>query len=203
MLEYYTSHPFITALLILGVILAVAVLVLAIRSSEKRAAENRRIAERLKKDNEIKNKYALLTVETISSSPEEELFKGIGLNLQKRVALKADMLAEFDTLTKQQQYIYCLYTMFEDSRESLSNFFKINSKPLTDTALEGVKLLGISEFSEVFEFEYNAYDPDNEEVSCIPSEIEAADKKAAPYLSDGTVENKCSEFIKSNSEKFI
>ncbi|MBR6702661.1 MAG: hypothetical protein IKI78_05920, partial [Clostridia bacterium] len=85
---------------------------------------------------------------------------------------------------------------------ALSDFFRANGRPLTDYALKAAEFIG-EEFAGTVKFEYDAFDSDNEEVSCIPAEIEAADKKAAPFISDGTVSKLMGEYIKANPSEFI
>ena len=203
MLEYYTEHPGLAILLVFLVILTAFVWFMAVRASSKRSRENRNIMEKLKKENSIRNKYAILTPCLIEDAPADELFMGVGLNLQKRVADKENMASEFDTLTIPQKYVYCLYTFVEDSAEKVSDFFANNTAPLTTTALEGAKLIFGKEIAGYLEHLLNAYDGNNETVSCIPEEIEEINKKTAPFISEGTVGNVCGKYIKENAEDFI
>lgn len=203
MLEYYKAHPITAVLMIAAIIFAVIVFLKAGIANEKKSKANRELIEKLKKDNEIQNRYAILTSEMIGNAESEELFKGVGLNLQKRVAAVADMNSEFNSLTDGQKYIYALCTFCEDASEGMSSFFKMNSSPLTDAALDGAEIIIGGEFSAIFKEEYNAYNPNDEQTSCIPEKIAAADEKAAPFITNGTVGRLCGEYIKQNPEKFI
>lgn len=203
MIEYYSAHPLYAVLMVIAIIFALWAFYRAAKLNSKRAAEAREVMNKLKEENTIRNEFSILTPALIDESESEKLFKGVGLNLQKKVSDSKDMNEEFDSFTDEQKIIYSLYTFYEDSRESLSGFFKMNSHPVTDNALAGVKAIFESEFVPIFEAEYNAYDSDNEEASCIPSEIEELDKKAAPFIENGTVCNLCGDYIKSNIEKFI
>ena len=203
MIEYYMSHPLYAVLVIALALAALFVLIKAIKAGNERAKRNRELMDKLHNENLLRNDFSILTPDLIKSSDPEMLFKGIGLNLQKRVSDKTDMISEFNTLTEGEKYIYCIYTFIEDAEEKMSNFFKMNTKPLTDTALEAINKVASEEFRDLFTFEFNAYDSDNEDVSCIPSEIEVADKKAAPFISDGTVCRLFGEYIKNNISDFI
>ena len=202
MIEYYKSHPALAVLVIALIIFAVVIFVKAVVSSEKRAKKNQEIIKKLEEDKKLRERFTVLTPELISSADPVELFRGVGFALQKRVADQSDMDAEFDTLMNGQKYIYSMLVLVDEAEKVLSDFFKANGKPLTDYALKASGIIG-REFADVVKFEYDAYDSDNEEVSCIPSEIELADKKAAPFISDGTVSRIMGEYIKANPSEFI
>lgn len=203
MLEYYQQHPGLAILLFALAILTLFVWFIAAKASAKRSKENRDIMEKVKRESNIRNKYAILTSSLIEDAPEEELFMGVGLNLQKRVADKEDMACEFDSLTAPQKHIYCLYIFIEDATEKASDFFVNNTAPLTTTALEGARVLFEKEIADDLEHLFNAYDDDNETVSCIPEEIEEINKKMAPLINGGTIDNICGKYIKENAESFI
>jgi len=204
MLEYYAQHPLYAVLVIALALLALFVLVKAFKASSRRSKKVNAIIEKMKEENELLNKYSILTGDLISSSDSAELFKGIGVGLQKRVSDKPDMKAEFDSFSDEQKYIYAMYTFLQDAEESMSNFFSTSTKPLTSTAAEAVeKVIASGDFREAFLAEYNATDEDNEEVSYNPDEMAKWDEKAAPSIADGTVCKAFGDFIKQNASAFI
>ena len=203
MLEYYSQHPLLAFLVISLALIAIAVLINAIKVSSARSKKVNDLMDKMKEDNIIKNKFAILTKELAEEAECAELFKGVGLNLQKRVADGSDMLAEFNSLNDSQKYIYSLCSFCEDASSKMSEFFKLNTKPLTDTALKAAEVIIGGEFYELFLAEYKAYDPDDEVTSLIPEDIEEIDKKAAPFIDNGTVADKCGEYIKNNIADFI
>lgn len=203
MLEYYSQHPVLAVIVIAAVLFAVWALLKASQYSKKRSSEANELIEKLKEQNKLQNEFAVLSENVIAEADSKNLFRGVGLNLQKKVSDSKNMEKEFDLLNDEQKAIYSLYTFFEDSEEGMSNFFKLNSQPVTGIALEYVGKIFEDDFASLFEFEYKAYDPDNEESSCIPAEIEETDKKAAPFITDGTVCKLCGDYIKANKEKFI
>ncbi len=204
MLEYYAQHPLYAALVIALALLALFVLVKAFKASSRRSKKVNAIIEKMKEENELLNKYSILTEDLISSSDSAELFRGIGVGLQKRVSDKADMMAEFDSLGAEQKYIYAVYTFIQDAEEGMSNFFSTSTKPLTSTAAEAVEaVVSAGDFKEAFIAEYNATDEDNEAVSYNPDEMAKWDEKAAPSIADGTVCRVFGEYIKQNASAFI
>ncbi len=203
MLEYYSQHPLYAVLVCALAVIALIVLVKAVRASAKRSAKVNKMMEKMKEENLLLNKYAILTQDVIESSDSSELFKGVGVNLQKRVSDKPDMKAEFFSLNDSQKYVYSLYTFLEDAQDSMSNFFKLNTKPLTEYAAKAVEIIAPEDFRSAFIAEYNSTDEDNEEVSFVPELMEEWDKKAAPAIADGTLPELCGKFIKENYRDFI
>ena len=203
MIDYYSQHPLYAALIIVLLIITLFVCFKAFKAASKRNKETRELMNELHRNNELKNKYSILTRNSIISSDEEELFIGVGLNLLKRVADKKDMAGEFNSLSKGQKYIYALFNLYSDSRIQMSDFFRANTDPLTSTALEAVKEIFDEEFTDLFIYEYNAFDEKNEKVSFIKDEVSDTDKKTAPYFSEGTVCKLSGKYIKDNIEDFI
>ena len=203
MLEYYSQHPFYAFLV---AILALAAFAMCVIAAKARIRHSRHTAEKikkLKKDNELRNEFAILTPQLISNSENDRLFNGVALNLIKRVADKEDMASEFDTLTTEQKYIYCMYNLIEDSEKCMSDFFRQNTAPMTTTAGEACRVILGDEFYSLFETEYSIFDDENEEVSYDAELVAKTDEKAAPTLTDGTAELLCGKYIKSNTQAFV
>jgi len=203
MIQYFLENPVWIA--VFAVVLAVTVFlcVMAGKSSAKRFGANAKIMEKLKEQNKLIEEFAALSAELIESADDERLFKGVGLNLQKRVAKKADIMAEFDSLSEKQKEIYAFYSVYEDGSEKLSNFFKGSGQPLTGYAKNAVEnILGSKAYS-VFAKEFNAYDSENESVSYIPAEIEKLDAEFAALISPESLCKKAGAYIKENAEMFL
>ncbi len=203
MLQYFFERPYLIVILLAMVVLTLFVCVKAGQASSRRSKANENLIKKLKEENELRNEFAILTPSLAKNAQPGRLFKGVALNLQKRVSDAQDMAAEFETLTQEQREVYALSFVVEDGAEKLSNFFRTNGKPLTDEAVNAVKRLFEGRAVEIFEFEYKAFDSDNEEVSVIPEEIEAFDKEFAELINEAVLGNKTGSFIKENIEKFI
>ncbi len=203
MIQYFIDHPVWIAVLAAVVLLTVFVCFKAAQASSRRYAANEKTIKKIKEENELTNEFSILTESLIASSSPDRLFKGVALNLQKRVADKADIMAEFESLTAEQKEIYALYSVVDDGETRLSGFFEACGKPLTEYALAAVSRLLNAEAVEIFKKEYDAFDGDNETVSFIPEEIKKLDEA---FKSLAPAEKICAEagnFIKSNPEKFI
>lgn len=203
MIKYLAGHPVWIAALAALILLTAFVCFKAAQASSKRYAANEKTMKKIKEENELCNEFAILTPSLISSSQAERLFKGVALNLQKRVADKEDIMAEFDSLTDEQREIYALYTVVDDGEKRLSAFFENCGKPLTEVALNAVTRLLEGEAVEAFRNEFDAFDGDNETVSFIPEEIKKLDARFSELAPVEEICEKAGAFIKSAPEKFI
>lgn len=203
MLNYFLERPYLIAILAALVVLTFFVCVKAGQASAKRGKANEAIMKKLKEENELRNEFALLTETKIKSSDSVRLFKGVSLNLQKKVSDSSDMYAEFESFNEAEKKIYALSFVVEDGGEKLSEFFRINGKPVTDNALDAVNMLFDGKIREIFTKEYAAFDPDNEEASVIPEEIEKSDNEFASLANSEAVCAAGGRFIAKNFEQFI
>ena len=203
MIQYFIDHPVWIAVLAAVTLLTIFVCIKAAQASSKRYAANEKTIKKIKEENELCNEFAILTESLIASAEADRLFKGVALNLQKRVADKADIMAEFNALTQEQKEIYALYTVIDDGEKRLSAFFENCGKPLTDFALAAIQRLLEDEAVEVFKKEFDAFDGDNETVSFIPEEIKKLDASFGELAPVDEISKKAGAFIKYASEKFV
>lgn len=201
-IEYFRQNPLIGA----GIaVLFLAVVVLWAKVLKDRGihnAENEAILNRLKEENKLRNDFKILSEEIAGKADEVSLFRGVSLNLQKRISDSVDMENEFSLLTNEQRMIYALSFVVEDGAEKLSGFFAENGKPLTVEAKKAVETMLPAEASEIFNREYLAYDPDDETTSLIASEIAEWDKSFVGIVSAEVIMKSGGKFIKANIEKF-
>lgn len=202
-MSYMLENPIWLVILVALIILTVFVCIKAGAASSKRYKANEAIMKKLKEENQLRNEFAVLTPSLVENADSARLFKGVALNLQKKISDATDMTAEFEKLTQEQKEIYALSFVVEDGSEKLSEFFKANGQPLTGNALGAMKQLFDSKIVEIFEKEYNSYDSDNEAASVIPAEIEKNDSEFAQLLTADAICEAAGNFIKENSEKFI
>lgn len=203
MIAYFLERPYLIAILAALVVLTLFVCVKAGQASARRGKANEAIIKKLKEENGLRNEFAVLTESKIKDSDPVRLFKGVALNLQKKISDAKDMNAEFDNLNDAQKQVYALSFVVEDGREKLSEFFRINGKPVTNIALDAVENLFDGRIYEIFKNEYNSFDPDNEEASVTPEEIAKLDEEFASLADENTVCAAGGSFIAENREKFI
>lgn len=202
-MQYLIERPYWFAIFGALFLITLFVCFKAAKASSKRYKRNETIMNKLKEENILRNEFAVLTETLIEKSESSRLFKGVALNLQKRISDTPDMRNEFEKLTSEQKEIYSISIMIEDSEEKLSSFFKANSQPVTGNALSVFKKLYSDKTAEVFEAEYNAFDEDNEEASVIPEEIAKLDSEFSQLVSADKICEKAGNYIKENKEKFI
>ncbi len=203
MIQYFLERPYLIVIMLAVILLTLFVCVKAGQASAKRSKANEAIIKKLKEENELRNEFAVLTENAVANADEARLFRGVALNLQKKISDAADMEAEFGALNEVQRDIYALSFVVEDGETALSSFFRANGQPLTGASLNAVKKLFGGEACDIFEKEYNAFDSENEEVSMIPDEIAAFDKKFADSISAEEICRAAGAYIKENIKYFI
>ncbi len=203
MIQYFLERPYLILILIAIFALTVFVCIKAGQASAKRSHVNQALMKKLKEENELRNEFAILTASLAEKAQADRLFKGVALNLQKRVSDAADMNAEFDKLSQEQREIYGLSFVIEDGGEALSAFFRANGQPLTGAAHSATKKIIGGRAFEIFDVEYKVFDPENEDASYDPEKIAALDGEFLDTISENELSAKAGEFIKGNIEKFI
>ena len=203
MIQYFLERPYLIAILAAVILLTLFVCVKAGQASARRSKTNEAIIKKLKEENELRNEFAVLTDSLVEAAEATRIFRGVALNLQKKISDAADMVAEFDALNEAQRDIYALSFVVEDGGNALSDFFRANGQPLTGVSLKAVKKLFDEKICSVFEKEYNAFDSDNEEISMIPEEIAALDKEFSQLISSDEICRVAGRYIKENISKFM
>ena len=203
MIAYFLERPYLIVIFIALIILTLFVCLKAGQASSRRHAEMEKNMKKLKEEKELRNEFANLSSSLAENANPERLFKGTALNLQKRVADKTDMNAEFETLTAEQKGVYSLALVVEDGAERLSAFFEANGQPVTGEARALLNKIADENICGVFEKEYLAFDKDDETTSFIPNEIKALDKEFAELNPYSQICVNAGKFICENIEKFI
>lgn len=202
-IEYFRQNPLIAAGIALLFIAVIFLWTKVLKDRAAHNAENEAIINRLKEEKKLRDDFKLLTKELADSSDEVSLFRGVSLNLQKRISDSVDMENEFALLTDEQRMIYALSFVAEDGGEKLSGFFAENGKPLTDEAKKAVEAMLPSGAAEIFNEEYLAYDPDDETTSLVAEKIVKSDEAFAEILSAEEIMKCGGKFIKANVDKMI
>ena len=203
MLAAITEYWYLSLAFVFISILTIFVCVKAYKASAKASLERKKVVERLQYENRTRAAFAKLTTELIESAEPKALFDGVALNIQAALEKESDMNAAFEKLTVPQQYIYALYYVVLDGSQKLSEFFKMNGKPLTPIAGEAVHLVFGCKAGELYNEEYAAFDGDNEEISLIKAEIQAKDQAFAAFLAQNDVCVMVADYIKQNPEQII
>lgn len=203
MIQYFLDRPYLIIILIAVLALTVFVCIKAGQASAKRSQVNQALMKKLKEENLLRNEFSILTESLAAKAQADRLFKGVALNLQKRISDAADMNAEFDSLTQEQREIYGLSFVIEDGGEVLSAFFRTNGQPLTGAAYSAMERIIGGRAFEIFDTEYKAFDPENEEASYEPEKTAVLDGEFLDVISENELCTKAGNYIKANVEKFL
>lgn len=203
MIQYFLERPYLIAIMIAVILLTLFVCVKAGQASARRSKANEAIIKKLKEENALRNEFSVLTEKLVGAADEVRLFRGVALNLQKKISDATDMESEFNSLNEAQRDIYALSFIVEDGEAALSGFFRANGQPLRGAALSAVKKVFDEKICGIFEKEYNAFDSDNEEVSMIPEEISALDKDFSQLVSSEEICRAAGAYLKENIDCFM
>ncbi len=203
MIQYFLDRPYLIIILIAVLALTVFVCIKAGQASAKRSQVNQALMKKLKEENLLRNEFSILTESLAAKAQADRLFKGVPLTLHKRMSHAADMNAEFDSLTQGQREIYGLSFVIEDGGEALSAFFRTNGQPLTGAAYSAMERIIGGRAFEIFDAEYKAFDPENEEASYEPEKTAVLDGEFLDVISENELCTKAGNYIKANVEKFI
>ncbi|MEE1011606.1 MAG: hypothetical protein U0L11_06180 [Acutalibacteraceae bacterium] len=202
-MQYLIERPYWFVIFGALILITAFVCFKAAQASSKRYKKNEAIMNKLKEENILRNEFAVLTQTLIENAETTRLFKGVALNLQKKISDTPDMRSEFDKFTAEQKEIYAISFVIEDGEEKLSGFFRANGQPVTGCAYSLFKKIFSGKAAEIFEKEYNAFDEDNEETSLIPEEIKKYDAEFSQLVTADEIRRNAGNFIKENKEKFI
>ncbi|NLP47337.1 MAG: hypothetical protein GX345_00150 [Clostridiales bacterium] len=199
----FAQYPWLSALFFSVCVLTAFVVYKAYKASQKSGKARRELLENLKRENKLKAQYGQLTQEKLEKAPAEDLLAGLALNLQDELE-KAEAPEElYAKLPKVKRHIYAFYFLLEDSKEKLSRFFQISGPPLTVDAQEAVELILGGKAEELYKYECQAYDSDNEEVSFMKEEIDKADKEFAAILKNVDAYQAAAQYIRENAAVFL
>ena len=173
--------------LIAAVILTLWVIKKAAQASSRAHAEREAQMKKLEYESGVLKEFSELSEEKLRNADSKRAFDGVAMNIQRYLEKQSNMNAAFSALSDSQKQIYALYYLIDDSKKGLSEFFKCNSAPLTPAA---------------FDSEYRAYDPDDEDTSLIPAEIEKNDAEYAEAMQDFDFYKTAVEMIIENLKDF-
>lgn len=203
--EYISQHWYAGAALILLVVLTVFVWIRAMISGRKRNEERERIIAEIEKEKALRKEFKTIDENTFSNVDDYRLIIGMCAHIQQKIEDETDMNAAFSALSEPEKYAYVLGYVFEDSKNSLSEFFRANGEPLLSVSLEAVRNIIGGDFSDVFEKEFIMLDENDETTSVDNNELEVLDGKFASLIeADGAdVYAKVASYIRTNKNIFL
>lgn len=201
LLNYIVLHPVAGIAIALLLVLTVFVWIKAIKSGKERNFRREKIIADIEKEKKLRNDYRTLSLELILNETDKyRAIQGVCANIQMSIEKKEDINSAFNSLPECKKYVYCLGYVFEDSKNKLSEFFRINGEPLISVSRDAVISVIGGEFSKIFLSEFDMFDEDNESASVDKNLIEKTDNEFKNYMSENceSVYGKCVDYIKSN-----
>ena len=193
---------YLWALLAVLIIVAVFAWSKALKASRERRERLRKEAEIWRRDYELRQNYKTLTDEIIENADKNELLHGVAMNIQVALENEQNMDEAFKNLPKEKQFVYTLEYFDEDSKKSLSEFFKNNGEPLLSLASPALSSLGLTDISILVSELYPMYD-ENSSISIDREKIKICDEKFTAIYNSEELLFKAADYIKQNKEIFL
>lgn len=149
----------------------------------------------------LKEKYAVLTKETLENADESELLEGTALSCQLVLQKCENMEAAFAALSKEKQYIYALDVFVSDA--SVQTFYKENGAQLTKIAADALAAIGLEEAAGKARKIERMYDETDETTSVSQSEIDKTEKWFAQHDILTNIKLYGARYIKEHYECFV
>ena len=202
MLEYFIENWYLAIILLLVIALTVYVVIKAWQAASRTSKEREAALKKAEYEENAVKDFKKLDLALAQSSDAKRLFDGTALNIQRVLEKETYPDSKFNELNSAQKIIYAMYYFIDDTQKSLSEFFKCNGKPLTPWALEGIKEFLPEKAKEIAIKEYEAFDPDNEEVSCTADTLARLDAEYDRTMKNVELYDSLKKFIINNIEEF-
>lgn len=200
--QYFFEYKYLFLLLFVLIIVFIFGAVNAVKARRKHIALYKDEEERITKLKALKDKFLNLDEETIKTAEKEDLLMGVALHYQLLLQ-KADSTDKlFASFPLVAQYVYTL-DIFQSEYVSLSEFFKVNGKPLTCLLAQSFEVIGKNDLALLSKAMEEMYDEDNESTSLDKAKISKLNEKFSQLYSKDDLINSVSEFILDNAKDFI
>lgn len=200
-LAAFAEYKTLSIAFFVALILMIFAWIMAARSIGRRNRERDAVLGKLKEEATLRKEFSNITAESALAADGKRLMHGISLNVQQTLDKAPDLMDEFDALPDPVKCVYALSFVFCEDADTLSAFFRLNGKPLTEYALMGAEEIFDEDTLAIFSQCYKMFDDDDEETSCLPEDVEKLDRLFA--LADKTVIfNNTRTFVSQNIEAF-
>lgn len=199
--QWFSQFWYLALILLAVCIVAFFIFKAAAKSYSRHYAQIRETTAKLKRLNELSEKFKDLKSETIESISEEELLEGLAFHYLKQLEKSQDSEKAFLELPIEKRYIYALDVFCDDA--SVKTFFKENSSILTSIIIDALCVIGLEEEAKGLEKVKLMYDEEDYTTSIDYNYIEKAeaDFKESDILTK--IKHNAAQYIKSNAQLFI
>lgn len=151
----------------------------------------------IERDRELYNAFKDADEDFLRKAEPRELIAGLAILVQAKVEKADDPVALFETFPEKDRYAYCLDIFLTDTEEALSHFFRNNGRPVTNTAVEALRQLGL--LTESVEKVFLMLDEDTE-VSFDAEFIKSADEEFMNTFDKTAATNRIREYLLNPTE---
>ncbi len=176
---------------------------IAMKSSKKRRELIEREKALFRRDNELRRDFLKLTEEKIRDTADERLLSGIAMNIQIPLEAQTDMIAAFNLLPLEKQYVYTLEYFGEDTNKGLSEFFKANGRPLITIAPDALLAIGLKSIAALALQMLPMCDDDNDEISVDTALRDSLDASFDEQFDRTAFYTNAAKYIRDNDKIFL
>lgn len=196
------QHPMTGVKYLVMIVLAVVIFFWyrSISTSKGRVFGNAKVEKGLKRD------FMKLSQEHFDPERDDYLLTvGMCIHIQTELEKSKAPNEAFKRLPVEKQYVMTLGYVFEDTKVSLSNYFRSNGEPLLSASADAVREIIGGEYAELFSREYDMFNENNEDVSVIESEVKSLDERFAELMKEQEKEVRrlAAEYIRKNKDLFL
>lgn len=178
MLESIIEFWYLWVVVVVLIIVLIPVLIRVSKSVKKRNAESEKLRKDFERIKILKEKYAVITKDSVQNADAKELCEGVTAVLQYKLEKSQTPDADFEAEEKWRREVFSLFWFNEDVTEnSLSYFFRHNGEPLPKEAVNGIDSIGYDKIKSVVSQMYAMCDDKNENVSFDKNRIAELDEK--------------------------
>lgn len=203
LVQIFSQNKTLWLLVLVLIVATIVMMAKASKAVKKSNAEKEELIKKLDHLKMLREKYEILTEESIKNDTSDMLLEGVASNIQLTIEKTEDMNEAFEELSDNKKMIYALNYFIDDAKESVRKFFKEYTKPLTPYAVMATDKFADEKSKELVRKMYEIFDDENEETSFFESEVEKIEEELKASLDFEKMLRTANEFIRENAKEFI
>lgn len=201
--QIFSQNKTLWLLVLVLIVATIVMMAKASKAVKKSNAEKEELIKKLDHLKMLREKYEILTEESIKNDTSDMLLEGVASNIQLTIEKTEDMNEAFEELSDNKKMIYALNYFIDDAKESVRKFFKEYTKPLTPYAVMATDKFADEKSKELVRKMYEIFDDENEETSFFESEVEKIEEELKASLDFEKMLRTANEFIRENAKEFV
>lgn len=203
LVQIFSQNKTLWLLVLVLIVATIVMMAKASKAVKKSNAEKEELIKKLDHLKMLREKYEILTEESIKNDTSDMLLEGVASNIQLTIEKTEDMNEAFEELSDNKKMIYALNYFIDDAKESVRKFFKEYTKPLTPYAVMATDKFADEKSKELVRKMYEIFDDENEETSFFESEVEKIEEELKASLDFEKMLRTANEFIRENAKEFV